>query len=337
MQDAASSDPSPMVRVAMTFALTMFGQNYLSRLIDAFASDKTALQAQGYLLELGPKALPGADRRAEGPQLRRPRGAAGVIGALGSAGQHRGARPPHQGSRSHRRRERHRGDRTDQAALSRASRMTLPVTLPRSFYARPTLDVARDLIGKVLVHDTRTGLTSGVIVEVEAYIGESDPACHAAPGPTARNAPLYGPPGIAYVYLNYGIHYLVNAVTEEEGSPAAVLIRALEPLDGEALMRARRTRGTGRAPAALSHDEICRGPGNLTRALGITLRDNRLDLTNGPLRIEDRGLPPREVEWTPRIGITVGVEPRGAARRSAAPRCRGGSHRVQRRAERRPG
>jgi len=186
--------------------------------------------------------------------------------------------------------------------------MTSPVTLPRSFYARPTLDVARDLIGTVLVHDTRAGLTSGVIVEVEAYIGESDPACHAAPGPTARNAPLYGPPGIAYVYLNYGIHYLVNAVTEDEGSPAAVLIRALEPLDGEALMRARRTRGTGRAPASLSREEICRGPGNLTSALGITLRDNRLDLTDGPLRIEDRGLPRREVEWTRRIGITVGVE-----------------------------
>src|SRR5690349_23508355 len=119
--------------------------------------------------------------------------------------------------------------------------------LPRKFYNRPTLDVARDLIGKVLVHDRRGVRTSGIIVEVEAYIGESDPACHAAPGPTARNAPLYGPPGIAYVYLNYGIHYLVNAVTEPEGWPAAVLIRALEPLDGESLMRRRRARGTGRS------------------------------------------------------------------------------------------
>ncbi len=180
--------------------------------------------------------------------------------------------------------------------------------LPRQFYERPTLAVARDLIGKVLVHDTPAGTASGVIVETEAYIGEADPACHAAPGPTARNAPLYGHPGIAYVYINYGIHYLVNAVTESEGSPAAVLIRALEPFEGEALMRRRRARGTGRAAAAFVSAELCRGPGNLTRALGITLRQNRLDLTSSALRIEERGLPAREVAWTRRIGINVGVE-----------------------------
>src|SRR3954470_21047212 len=114
--------------------------------------------------------------------------------------------------------------------------------LPRRFYARPTLEVAADLLGKVLVHRTRAGLTSGAIVEVEAYVGEADPACHAAPGPTNRNAPLYGPPGHAYVYLNYGVHYLFNVVTEPAGSPAAVLIRALAPIDGIALMRRRRSR-----------------------------------------------------------------------------------------------
>jgi DNA-3-methyladenine glycosylase len=180
--------------------------------------------------------------------------------------------------------------------------------LSRDFYARPTLAVARALIGKVLVHQTKAGIASGIIVETEAYIGESDPACHAAPGPTARNAPLYGPPGIAYVYLNYGIHYLVNAVTESEGSPAAVLIRALEPFEGEELMRRRRSRGTGRSARDFSAAELCRGPGNLTRALGISLRQNLSDLTSSTLRIEDRQLPVRDVAWTPRIGINVGVE-----------------------------
>ena len=182
------------------------------------------------------------------------------------------------------------------------------MVLRRAFYDRPTLDVARDLIGKVLVHETQAGLASGIIVETEAYIGESDPACHAAPGPTARNAPLYGPPGIAYVYLNYGIHYLVNAVTEAEGWPAAVLIRALEPKDGIELMRRRRARG-GRTPARdFAVADLCRGPGNLTRALGIDLRQNLLDLTGSALRVEDQKDPQRPIVWTRRIGINVGVE-----------------------------
>src|SRR6188768_3175713 len=115
-----------------------------------------------------------------------------------------------------------------------------PALLTRSFYERPTLTVASELIGKVLVHETRAGIAAGMIVEVEAYIGEDDPACHAAPGPTQRNAPLYGPPGYAYVYLNYGIHYLVNAITEPDGHPAAVLIRALAPVEGIRLMEKRR-------------------------------------------------------------------------------------------------
>jgi DNA-3-methyladenine glycosylase len=213
------------------------------------------------------------------------------------------------------------------------------VILRRSFYNRPTLDVARDLIGKVLVHESRSGIASGVIVEAEAYIGESDPACHAAPGPTTRNAPLYGPPGIAYVYLNYGIHYLVNAVTEAEGWPAAVLIRALEPKDGVALMRRRRAlrpfeslrvvpspvegrsssgqalrrssgpaRGRTKPPGEIAVNDLCRGPGNLTKALGIDLRQNLLDLTGSALRIEDHKLPKRPVVWSRRVGINVGVE-----------------------------
>jgi DNA-3-methyladenine glycosylase len=181
------------------------------------------------------------------------------------------------------------------------------------FYDRPTLDVARDLLGLVLVHNRRGVLTSGVIVEVEAYIGESDPACHAAPGPTRRNEPLYGTPGHAYVYLNYGIHCLVNVVTEAHGAPAAVLIRALDPLEGIAVMRRRRARAVKgrralRDAKVLPQHEICRGPGNLTMAMGITLQENRLDLLGNRLYIEDRGIRLGAIAWGPRIGIRVGTE-----------------------------
>jgi len=187
---------------------------------------------------------------------------------------------------------------------------TWPI-LPRSFYARPTIEVARDLLGKVLVHHADDGVTAGAIVEVEAYIGEDDPACHAAPGPTRRNAPLYGDPGRAYVYLNYGVHYLVNAVTERAGIPAAVLIRALEPLDGIALMQ--RRRGRRRNGSARPVFDLCRGPGNLTRAMGIGPDLNVADLTRagrgvGRLWIEDRGLPVTAIAWTPRVGIRVGTD-----------------------------
>jgi DNA-3-methyladenine glycosylase len=192
------------------------------------------------------------------------------------------------------------------------------VKLPRSFYDRPTLDVARDLIGKVLVHDRGGVRTAGVLVEVEAYIGESDPACHAAPGPTRRNEPLYGPPGHAYVYLNYGIHCLVNVVTEAHGSPAAVLIRALDPLDGIEVMRLRRARvmkGRKTPPdvSALPEHELCRGPGNLTLAMGITLAENRLDLLGDRLFVEDRRIITGSIAWGPRIGIKVGTDRRWRA------------------------
>ncbi|HKY23024.1 MAG TPA: DNA-3-methyladenine glycosylase [Vicinamibacterales bacterium] len=184
--------------------------------------------------------------------------------------------------------------------------------LPRRFYARPTLEVAPDLLGKVLVHRTPSGLTSGIIVEVEAYVGESDPACHAAPGPTKRNAPMYGLPGHAYVYLNYGVHYLVNIVTEPKASPAAVLIRALEPLDGIALMRRRRMRSRTvrhrRSGASIRDHWLCKGPGNVTRAMGIRLADTNVDLLGDKLFIEDRGHRVEEISWSPRIGISVGTE-----------------------------
>ncbi len=179
--------------------------------------------------------------------------------------------------------------------------------LPRSWFARPTLTVARDLLGMVLVHRATDGLTAGRIVEVEAYIGEDDPACHAARGPTARNAPLYGPAGVAYVYLNYGLHHLMNVVTERDGFPAAVLIRALEPVDGLALMQCRRL-ARGAPPHRVTADTICQGPGNLSVAMGITLALNRTPVTGPALYFEDRGLPAHDVAWTPRIGIRVGAD-----------------------------
>lgn len=176
--------------------------------------------------------------------------------------------------------------------------------LARAFYDRPTLRVARELLGKVLVHRTPEGLGAGMIVETEAYIGESDPACHAAPGPTPRNAPLYGPPGVAYVYLNYGVHFLVNAVTEADGRPAAVLIRALAPVEGIEAMRRRRRTGD-RVPADAA---LCRGPGNLTRALGISLSENRVALTGDTLWIEDRALAVGRITRGPRVGIRLGTD-----------------------------
>jgi DNA-3-methyladenine glycosylase len=181
----------------------------------------------------------------------------------------------------------------------------VPDRLRRSFFARPTLVVAEALIGKVLVHRTPDGTTAGAIVETEAYIGEDDPACHAAPGPTRRNEPLYGAPGVFYVYLNYGMHFLVNLVTEGKGAPAAVLLRALDPLDGLDLMARRRGATKSRA---IARTDLCRGPGNLTRALGITLAHNRLNVSDPNLFLEDRGIDPGPLAWSPRIGIRVGVE-----------------------------
>jgi DNA-3-methyladenine glycosylase len=183
-------------------------------------------------------------------------------------------------------------------------RTTRARKLRRAFFNRPTLQVAEDVLGMVLVHRTSEGIASGRIVEVEAYIGEDDPACHAAPGPTRRNRPLYGPPGFSYVYLNYGMHYLTNLVTEPEESPAAVLLRALEPIDGIELMRRRRSR----VGVAVEDVDLCRGPGNLSRALGITLDQNWLDLEGDELYVEDRGRRAQDVVWTPRIGISVGTE-----------------------------
>jgi DNA-3-methyladenine glycosylase len=174
--------------------------------------------------------------------------------------------------------------------------------LAPDFYARPVLEVARDLVGCVVEHDG----SSGVIVETEAY-HESEPACHAFAGLTPRTRTLFGPPGRAYVYRSYGIHALLNAVCEPEGVGAAVLIRALQPLAGIEQMRARREL-VGDRP--VRDRDLCSGPGKLTQALGIELSENGGDLYDGPVRIlprESAWLEPDIVEST-RIGITKAVE-----------------------------
>jgi len=185
----------------------------------------------------------------------------------------------------------------------------LEMVLQRDFYVRPTLKVAHDLIGSVLVHESHGGITAGMIVEVEAYIGEADPACHAATGFSDRNAPLYGPPGSAYVYLSYGVHNLFNVVTEPEGMPSAVLIRAVEPLEGLDLMRDRRLGGKKNPKKRIHETLLCCGPGNLTRAMGINLKENRTDLSGGRLFIQVCKNPSaRSVVWSRRIGISAGVD-----------------------------
>lgn len=179
--------------------------------------------------------------------------------------------------------------------------------LPRSFYDRDTLVVARELLGCVLVHEEGGRRVSGRIVEVEAYHGEEDPACHAAAGLTARTAPLYGRPGFGYVYRIYGMYFCFNVVTRSEGQPSAVLVRALEPLEGLGAMRARRAARRRSPEAALADRDLTSGPGKLCDALGITLAQNRADLVASPLRVEP-GDPPEAVVWTPRVGITVAAD-----------------------------
>ncbi len=174
--------------------------------------------------------------------------------------------------------------------------------LPAAFYDRDTELVARDLLGKVLRCVTPEGVASGRIVETEAYIGEHDAACHAAAGRTARTEVLYGKPGRAYVYFIYGMHWCVNAVTRAQGLPSAVLIRAIEPIDGLALMRSRR-RG------ARATRDLTNGPGKLCAALGITGALNGVSLRDSALTIR-AGAPvrDRDVAITPRIGIVKAAD-----------------------------
>ena len=166
--------------------------------------------------------------------------------------------------------------------------------LPRAFYERPTVTVARDLLGKWIVH----GETTGKIVEVEAYLGVGDRAAHSWRGPTERTRVIFGPPGHAYVYFIYGMYECLNFVAEPLGMAGCVLIRALEPLAGIASMRRRR-------PAARRTEDLASGPGKLTLAMGITRKLNGADLVKGLLQVR-RPLDdsPFEIQTTPRIGIT---------------------------------
>ncbi len=172
--------------------------------------------------------------------------------------------------------------------------------LPRGFYARDTVQVARNLLYKRLVRVKGRDRMEGKIVEVEAYRGGDDPASHAFRGPTSRNAPMFGEPGHAYVYFTYGNHYCLNITTQQAGTPGAVLIRAIEPLKGLHAMRRRRP--------DVPDSNLTNGPGKLTKALGIDKSFNEIDVTKrGPLFVAESGRAWCSVGRSTRVGISQGT------------------------------
>jgi DNA-3-methyladenine glycosylase len=194
------------------------------------------------------------------------------------------------------------------------------VLIPRDFFARPSVEVAPDLLGCVLEHETADGLVAVELTEVEAYAGRSDPASHAYRGKTQRNAVMFGPPGHAYVYFTYGMHFCVNMVClGEQGSASAVLLRAGAIIAGEDLARARRTRGpvsegpVSEGGARIALRDLARGPARLCRALGI---DRALDgadvcVAGAPLRmLSGEGKPARsaKIATGPRVGVSSAAE-----------------------------
>ena len=183
-------------------------------------------------------------------------------------------------------------------AAPRARRSRLGAPLPHAFYDRPTELVSRELLGAVLECTTADGMTRGVIVETEAYLGPHDPACHAVAGLTARTEQLFGPPGRSYVYLIYGMYWCFNAVTRERGHGSAVLVRAVSPTDGVELMRRRR-------PKVKRDRDLTNGPGKLCLAMGIVGAMTGSSLRTGPIVIRHGApVPDADVVVTPRIGIT---------------------------------
>lgn len=175
--------------------------------------------------------------------------------------------------------------------------MSLGSPLSSAFYDRDPREVAVDLLGCVLAHRSPDGLSAGVIVETEAYRPE-DPACHAYSGPTLRNRTIFGAPGLAYIYLSYGTHHLINAVCESAGVGSAVLIRALQPIEGLDLMSRRRGR----------ENNLCNGPGRLTQALGVGIGFDAHNLSKTPLTILSSEVPAGEIVATTRIGISRGAD-----------------------------
>ena len=187
--------------------------------------------------------------------------------------------------------------------VRRGEKMCEGQPLPRSFYSRPTVEVARALLGRIVSHRaTSGGETSGRIVETEAYLGMEDAAAHTARGITDRTRVIFGAPGHAYVYLIYGMYECLNLVAEPEGMAGCVLIRALEPLTGLAIMRRRR-------PRVVGVEALANGPGKLTRALGITRRHNGADVTRGPLVVCKGAEGDRiEIGVSPRVGISKAAD-----------------------------
>jgi DNA-3-methyladenine glycosylase len=174
--------------------------------------------------------------------------------------------------------------------------------LGRDFFARPTLSVARDMVGQLLVREVEGQRLVGRIVETEAYIGPEDTACHASKGRTPRTEVMFGPPGHAYIYLVYGMHHMLNLITEAVGFPAAVLVRAIEPLSGLAAMR--RYRQKVDCPS-IKPVNLANGPGKLCQALAIDKTLNKIDVTAGQSLWMEPGepIPDQAIATGPRIGI----------------------------------
>jgi DNA-3-methyladenine glycosylase len=189
------------------------------------------------------------------------------------------------------------GDRIAQNSIQNLPKQNVevPVKLARSFYEQKTIGVARQLIGKYLVREHADGTTAGKIVETEAYVGPEDKACHASRGRTARTDVMFGAAGHAYVYFIYGFHNMLNIVTEAEGFPAAVLIRAVEPIEGIPLMESRRHR--------TNVHQLASGPGKLCDAFAIDRSLNGIDVCGSILYLEDRKEPLAKIVSRPRIGV----------------------------------